>query len=211
MKKLLIALGVSAAMVSGSALAAGEVSLTAPTRFVKTITENINVSTCVPDFESNGLGTLAEELNLSGGAGQEQFALNSTKVGSHKKEFSLAFNKCPDATSLTGKSKLSVHIDKNNPFVALENAEKGLTGNELNNMYGHGGAQNVYVRLFNAESADNPLQFGENNTIEKDLPNYSSNPEGRIEFKFAAQLYAPKGNATPGPVKAQAPFVVQYK
>lgn len=192
MKKLLIALGVSAAVVSGSAMAA-PVGFDAPKELLARSTGFITPSTC--DYTpSSRSGIVEVELGK-----HEQNQLNATGATASV-PFDFTFTQCP-ANHSNKKSGLKMWVNDSSNFV--ENAAEGLLKNA--STLDHK-AENAFVQIM--DSNDNVLQFGKTNAVEK---NFEKANNGTIKFDFKARLYAPNNDASSGEVMGIAPFVVEYK
>lgn len=203
MKKLLIALGVSAAVVSSPVMAA-EVSWdSGSSGVVKPIIAQIEPSSCQYDFAVSTLFTADEVLNLTPNAPQKQASLNKNKVGDNKTPFSFTFKDCPPVNT-KGKQKLAMYVDNSNTMWTPTNFGDGVLGNIAPN--GIEKAQNAFVRLY-VQGETNPMKFGKANPVEKDLKTEMSD----ITFNFEAELFSPNKSATSGTVQANAPFIVEYK
>lgn len=194
MKKLLIALGVSAAMASGSALAA-DLSFDAPLETQVSFGGQLIASTC--QYSAPVGRGLSKNL---GEHQQNQF--NTTDNGNSAPiDVDFKFEKCP-ATGTKGKTALQMWVEDKNGLVA--NPEKGLL---TNTAAGANVAQNVFVQILKEDGE--ALKLGKNlETVEKALP---QSGQADIEFKFKARLHSPEKNATSGIVSATAPFMVEYK
>lgn len=192
MKKLLIALGVSAAMVSGSALAAPLKHDEQKDLFVRSSGKVLG-STCHYTSPSNN-GILEVSLGE-----HEQNQLNATGH-SAATAFDFTFTQCPSNIS-EGKSGLKMWVRDNH---LVQDAKHGLLKNSFNNP--DRAAQNVFVQIL--DSTGNPLEFGNEKGVTQD---FTTEKNGTIKFDFQARLSAPKNNASSGEVEAYAPFVVEYK
>lgn len=205
MKKLLITLGVAAAMMSGSAMAAeNSVDWGNGSGFVQSMGADIDASSCTYDFAgSGGFAKALETLNLTPNNPQKQAALNKNKVGDSKTSFSYTFKDCPPKNT-KGKTKLAMYVDTSNTQWTPTGHGDGVLGNIAPTQSEK--AVNAFIRLY-AEGSTDPMKFGVANPIEKALGDSTSD----ITFNFEAELYSPTGSATSGKVEANAPFVVQYK
>lgn len=195
MKKLLIAFGVAAAMMSGSAMAA-DLSFDAPLETTVQFGGEIVQSTCQYDAPV-GRG-------LSKNLGKHvQNDFNTDKEGKTEPvEFGFEFKKCP-VVGTKKKTALQMWVENKNNLVA--DAEKGLLSNMADGT--DNAATNVFVQILKED--ESVLKLGKNlETVEKALPTTGM---ADIDFKFKARLYSEGKNATPGIVSATAPFMVEYK
>lgn len=192
MKKLLIALGVSAAMVSGSAMAAELKHEETKEMFVRS-SGTVEPSTC--DYTPPAGNVLEVTLGK-----HEQNQLNGTG-NTAAVAFDFKFTGCPTTVS-KDKSGLKMWVKDGSDLV--QDAEKGLLKNAFENEARQ--AKNVFVQIL--DSKDNVFKFGENNAVEED---FKKDNQGSITFAFKARLHAPNNDATSGEVVGVAPFVVKYK
>lgn len=191
MKKLLIALGVSAAMISGSAMAA-PLGFGGKDLFVRS-TGTVTPSTC--DYTSpSRTGVLEVSLGQ-----HEQNQLNATGSTAGV-PFDFTFTQCPANVS-NGKSGLKMWVRDDSSLV--EDAATGLLKNDFT---GANKAENVFVQI--VDNNDNVFAFGVDNAVEK---NFEKANNGTIKFDFKARLHAPNNDASSGEVLGVAPFVVEYK
>lgn len=192
MKKLLIALGVSAAVVSGSAMAA-EVPFNTETRVNARATGKVTASTCQysPPAPSGFV-----EVALGN---HEQNTLNRDGK-TEAVDFNFTFTNCPANVS-NGKSGLKLWGD--DTHLIVENAAEGLLKNDFT---GSMKAQNVFVQILDGKG--NVFKFGKTNAVEED---FRKDNNGTIKFDFKARLSAPNNDASSGEVLSYAPFIVEYK
>lgn len=207
MKKLLIALGVSAAMVSGSALAAKlewDTSGNAAALFVQPLSAEIEAGTCSYNF-ANASGETLSNIDITATEKEQQNELNKTKEGKQIKPVSFEFTDCP-VIHTNKKVALSMYVLDTTDFT-VKGSTEGLLTNLAVKYKEAGAAENANIQLLQ-EDGSTPVQFGKNNAVVKPLAESGTSD---ITFKFNARVYSPEGKATPGIVKGNAPFVVEYK
>lgn len=200
MKKLLIALGVSAAVVSGSAMAAptdvpgGPVGTTANVKVLGTVTAD----TCKIELPDELTYTIQLD-DIS------QNELN--KVEYAKAKFTnIALTNCPATFTFQNKNFNKIQL------VALDSVHTSGSSDPasglLKNRAETNAAQNVYVRLLKDETTPFKLGRSDDAGVIEDLALNKEN----ITFKIGAEYYRKAGEiATPGQVTADAQLRIVYK
>lgn len=206
MKKLLIALGVSAAVVSGTVSAADltwDATKNAQAGFIQPFSAEIEPGTCSYAF-ATGSGAILPNINITSKEREQQKTLNEELNGSQVADVVFKFTNCP-VVGTNNKRHLTMYVLDNMDFIV-----KGTTNGLLTNLAvretPETAAQNANIQLL--DESLNPLKFGKVNAIEKPLAEKGTT---EITFNFKARVHSPEGKATAGIVTGNAPFVVEYK
>lgn len=200
MKKLLIALGVSAAVVSSPVMAApadvpgGPIGAMANVKVLGTVTAD----TCKIELPDE----LTYIIKLEDISQNELNGVENAKA----KFTDIALTNCPATFTFQNQNFKKIQL------IALDSTHTSgssdPTSGLLKNRATANAAQNVYVRLLKEDST--PFKLGRDNDA-GDIKDLALNNEN-ITFKIGAEYYRKAGEiATPGQVTADAQLRIVYK